>query len=300
MRAPEHSLRGPGSRSPQSRLRSSYCSFFLHCFLSSLILTWSCIPSNPLRYHSILFRQWNTVRGILFKIYCCMYQYAKTRTSRCRSTCTALVQSIRHRFCLVCGEMQCDKNPTVEASANVFSLTLFWGLLQSHGGFRKLFQQGSSSHEQLETFFYSNRRQHTHCLVHIYKVFVSRKRIHPLTNPGLLYFVSDARNPQAPRVRREDCQCRPRVLHPIRLLFNRICWHHGWHLSSATGREALGKGRCELFVNCSYLAMAWLRCRISFALLRGSVYSGKPLSQKVSNTPFRRKSMTQHASFVTV
>ena len=36
--------------------------------------------------------------------------------------------------------------------------------------------------------------------------------------------------------------------------------------------------------------IAWLRCRFSFALLVGhSVYSWKPLSQKVSNTPFRAR-----------
>ena len=99
-------------------------------------------------------------------------------------------------------------------------------------------------------------------------------------------FVPDTRNPEAPRVWGEDRECGPRVFHTIGLLFNRFCWPHSWYVFTATGREAVGKGRRELFVN---YCLASLPVFVRSSPWVHSVYSRKPLSQKVSNTPFRAR-----------
>ena len=81
-----------------------------------------------------------------------------------------------------------------------------------------------------------------------------------------------------------------------RAVVNRVCtWQstrhgqwlcNGWHVSTATGRKAFGKGRREVFVN---YCLASLPVFVRPSPWVHSVYSWKPLSQKVSNTPFRAR-----------
>ena len=82
---------------------------------------------------------------------------------------------------------------------------------------------------------------------------------------------------------RTVCECRRPVLHTHGLLFDRICWPNGWHVSLATGRKALGKGRRELLVNYCLASMPVFVCPSPW------VHFVEPLSQKVSTTPFRAR-----------